>query len=260
MDDIPGRCLFVGSCCQHLELCLAQGWCLTSFLNGWTHECVLGRPLFSTGRSEGDGALVSRPPELGRCAGRPEKPPGAVCVHPISTWRQQPPSPSPALASPTVRMLPRKEGSSRVPGGLWSWLWGLGPLDSPTGVAKDMRGLHWRQYLVVVGEFLTGRDTQLHGLHSHLLRHVRVLGTGRDRQSLSPGPGPPGWPLWPKRRTWTPAAALAQPRAELREMTHLLTGSNRTSWAPRPGASLSPEGWPRQEQAGLGNGLPGLGA
>ena len=136
-------------------------------------------------------------------------------------------------------MLPRKEGSSRVPGGLWSWLWGLGPLDSPTGVAKDMRGLHWRQYLVVVGEFLTGRDTQLHGLHSHLLRHVRVLGTGRDRQSLSPGPGPPGWPLWPKRRTGTPAAALAQPRAELREMTHLLTGSNRASWAPRPGSSLS---------------------
>lgn len=67
---------------------------------------------------------------------------------------------------------------------LWSWMWGQGPLDSPTGVTKGTKGrLYQRQYLIVVGEFLTGRDTQLHGLHSHLLWHVRVLGTGQgDKQ------------------------------------------------------------------------------
>lgn len=124
------------------------------------------------------GKLAYSAAHLRRGAGESQRPlwlfsRSAGCEHRVSSRRQDQHFPSPGCECFQGRYYP---GPCRA---LWSWLWGLGHLFTHRGRQQHRGRLHSWQYLVVVGEFLTGRDTQLHGLHSHLLWHVRVLETGQ---------------------------------------------------------------------------------
>lgn len=155
-----------------------------------------GRACSPLAWSPGQVPYPAAPLRQGRGQGRHQDPSGfspsrAGRDRQNSAHRQHRPLPSPPFPGYTCSSLSRRT--------LWSWLCRRGYLIHPRGHQRQEGRLHQWQYLVVVGEFLTGRDTQLHGLHSHLLWHVRVLETGQGdkRRGLSRGLGS-GWPLCPR--------------------------------------------------------------
>lgn len=58
-------------------------------------------------------------------------------------------------------------------------------LQIPWAAAMEVWPDGFSSYLIVRGIFLTRRDTQLHGLYAHLLRHVCVLQRANKKEELS---------------------------------------------------------------------------
>lgn len=111
--------------------------------------------------SQGKGALFSSPPDREQGRGFTKTPLaflplGLGLTTTLAHGQQQP---LPSLAFPRLQMLLRKALAWSQQDALELAV-GTGVLDSTMGVTKGTRGcLYQWQYLVVVGEFLTGRDT-----------------------------------------------------------------------------------------------------
>lgn len=133
----------------------------SEWMNGYMNECLDGPVLHGHG-AKGKVPYSAAHLRQGTGSGCLEhpftfSPSRAGSDHQISAHRRHQTLPS--LAFPRLQMLPRKALAWSQQDSLELAV-GTGALDSPTGVTEGTRGHRYQwQYLVVVGEFLTGRDT-----------------------------------------------------------------------------------------------------